>query len=171
MELGRHSIATRKIYGPCSNCGLDHTIFLVSSKLKLKWIHCYRMTLEKNDLGGMTPRKWLESIASKTSSLGSTLQLFGKKKKTIVVHIVMTRSFLEGRGNHPPSNYSCNISLDRLVYGHNYIWSSTSQSFIHVYILCILLHFVMYIQVDEAMTTTNVYSISFNMFMHFVTLL
>jgi hypothetical protein len=79
------------------------------------------MALEKNVLGGMTPRKWLESIASKTSSLGSTLQLFGKKKKTIVVHIVMTRSLLEGRANHPPSNYSCNISLDHLVYGHNYI--------------------------------------------------
>jgi hypothetical protein len=100
MELGRHSITTRKVSSPRSHCGLDHTVSLVSNKLNMKWIHCYRMALEKNALGGMTPRKWLENTASRTS----TLRVFGKKKKTIVEHGLMMRSLLEGRGSHPPPN-------------------------------------------------------------------
>jgi hypothetical protein len=117
MELGWHSIATRKISGPRSHCGLDHTVLLVSNKLKLKWIHCYCMALEKNALGGMTPRKWLENTASRTS----TLRVFGKKKKTIVEHGLMMRSLLEGRGSHPPPKCSCKVFLNPLVYGHDYI--------------------------------------------------
>jgi hypothetical protein len=79
------------------------------------------MALEKNALGGMTPRKWLENTASRTSTLGSTLQVFGKNKKTIVEHGLMMRSLLEGRGNHPPPNCSCKVFLNPLVYGHDYI--------------------------------------------------
>ena len=59
------------------------------------------------------------------------------------------------RGSHPPSNCSCKVFLNPLVYGHDYIWSSTWQSFIHVYIFCTLLHFVIYIEVEDAMTRTN----------------
>jgi hypothetical protein len=67
------------------------------------------------------PKKVVKSIASRTSTLRSTLQLFVKKNKTIVEQRLMMRSLLEGRANHPPSNYSCKVFLNPLVYGRDYI--------------------------------------------------
>jgi hypothetical protein len=81
------------------------------------------MALEKNALGGMTPRKWLENITSRTSTLGNTLRVFGRMKNTIVEHGLMMRSFLEDRGSHPPPNCSCKVFLNLLsismaIYDH-----------------------------------------------------
>jgi hypothetical protein len=75
------------------------------------------MALEKNALGDMTPRKWLENIASRTSTLGSTLRVFGRMKNTIVEHGLMMRSLLEDKGSHPPPNCSCKVFLNLLSIG------------------------------------------------------
>jgi hypothetical protein len=81
------------------------------------------MALEKNALGDMTPRKWLENIASRTSTLGSTLQVFGRMKNPIVEHGLMIRSLLEDKGSHPPPNCFCKallslLSIDMAIYDH-----------------------------------------------------